>query len=146
MSDYNKRGGDDLQDRVSKRKDFKTIEKYCAYCGKKLERRFYSGCNKFEDMTCFKKRKYCDRMCMRKAFTNVGESNSNWSNTHSTARTINNLFLHKDRCEICGKSGKLDIHHIDENPNNNNIDNLMCLCRSCHMKIHRNESFKKEVI
>ena len=139
MSDNNKRGGDDMSDRVSKRKDFKTIEKYCAFCGKKLERKFYSGANKFEDFSVFNKRKYCNRVCMRKAFTNVGENKSNWSNTHSTARTINNLFLHKDKCEKCGKTGKLDIHHIDENPNNNNLENLMCLCRSCHMKAHRSK-------
>ena len=136
----------DMQDRKSKRRDFKTIEKYCEYCGKKLERRFYPNCNKFEDMACFKRRKYCDRVCMRKAFTHIGETTSNWSNTHYSARRINNLFLHKDKCELCGKTGKLDIHHIDENPNNNSLDNLMCLCRSCHMKIHRNESFKKEVM
>ena len=111
-----------MSDRVSKRKDSKTIEKCCAYCGKQI-----TNTNK----------KYCDRICMRKAFTHIGESNSNWSNTHSTARIINNLFLHKDKCEKCGKTGKLDIHHIDENPNNNNLENLMCLCRSCHMKIHR---------
>lgn len=119
-----------MQDRVSKRKDFKTIEKYCAYCGKQI-----TNTNK----------KYCDRICMRKAFTHIGESNSSWSNTHSTARIINNLFLHKDKCEKCGKTGKLDIHHIDENPNNNNLENLMCLCRSCHMKIHRPKPLCKVV-
>lgn len=134
-----------MSDRVSKRKDFKTIEKYCAFCGKKLERKFYSGANKFEDFSVFNKRKYCNRVCMRKAFTNVGENKSNWSNTHSTARTINNLFLRKDKCEKCGKTGKLDIHHIDENPNNNNLENLMCLCRSCHMKIHRPKPLCKVV-
>ena len=146
MSYHNSGKWNDMQDRKSKRKDFKTIEKYCKYCGKRLERRFYPKCNKFEDMGCFIRRKYCDRECMRKAFTHIGENNSNWSNTHYSARRINNLFLHKDKCELCGKTGKLDIHHIDENPNNNNLNNLMCLCRSCHMKIHRNESFKKEVM
>ena len=132
-----------MQDRVSKRKDFRTIEKYCAFCGKKLERRYFPGCNKFEDMKHFKQRKYCDRLCMRKAFTNVGNNNSNWSNTHSTARTINELFLHKNKCEICNKAEKLDIHHVDKNPNNNNAENLMCLCRSCHMKIHHPKSICK---
>ena len=40
-------------------------------------------------------------------------------------------------CQECGftqdKLGyKLSIHHIDYNKKNNNIDNLICLCKSCH--------------
>jgi hypothetical protein len=102
-----------------------------------MERKFFPKCAKYEDFSHFKTRKYCDRECMRKAFVNVGNNTSNWSNTHTSARIINEIFLHKNVCEKCGKDGRLDIHHIDENPNNNNLDNLMCLCRSCHTKIHR---------
>lgn len=47
------------------------------------------------------------------------------------------------RCSECGESqqSKLTVHHIDgngrgsESPNNND-DNLITLCRSCHAKIH----------
>ena len=121
MHYHNGRKWNDMQDREER------IIKLCAFCGKEIQ----------TNPAALKRRKYCSRLCMRKAFTNAGRNNANWSNTHSTARTINGLFLHKDKCEICGKEGKLDIHHIDENSNNNNLDNLMCLCRSCHMKIHR---------
>lgn len=50
------------------------------------------------------------------------------------ARTYrkNNLF-----CELCSMSEdekRLEIHHIDGNPHNNNENNLLCLCPSCHRK------------
>ena len=29
----------------------------------------------------------------------------------------------------------LQVHHIDENPENNDLENLIPLCASCHLKI-----------
>jgi len=40
-------------------------------------------------------------------------------------------------CEQCGKKEKLHVHHINENRNNNNIENLMILCCKCHMILHK---------
>lgn len=117
------------------RKDFITPEKYCDYCGRKMERKKFKS--KYEDKTAFMRRKYCNRECMRRAWINVGENTSTESNSRTTARRIYELFGNATRCEKCGKEGRLDIHHKDENPNNNNLENLMCVCRSCHMKIHR---------
>jgi len=48
-------------------------------------------------------------------------------------------------CLSCeGNSGNfiLCLHHIDEDKKNNNINNLVFVCRSCHAKIHNNEHFK----
>lgn len=40
-------------------------------------------------------------------------------------------------CQNCGKSNvTVAVHHIDCNPYNNSIDNLLVLCPSCHMKTH----------
>jgi len=44
-------------------------------------------------------------------------------------------------CQKCGKtsdSREFPVHHIDLNPKNNNLKNLITLCFSCHQKIHRN--------
>ncbi len=47
-------------------------------------------------------------------------------------------------CEICGakekkvKNSNLHVHHIDEDRDNNNLNNLMVLCSSCHKKVHMN--------
>lgn len=123
------------------RKDIKEAERYCKYCGKKLERKRFNG--RLEDFGVFTKRQYCNRECMKRDYLKVGETDANWSNAHASARNINKLILKKDHCEICGSKQNLDIHHIDGNWQNNNLDNLICLCRSCHMKTERNAESKE---
>ena len=124
------------------RKDIKELEKYCEYCGKQLERKRFNG--RLEDFTVFKNRKYCNRECMRKDWVKIGDNhNQSYSNAHTTARKINELILHKEVCELCGSDTNLDIHHIDGNWQNNNLDNLMCLCRSCHTRYERNKDKTK---
>ncbi len=133
-------GGDDRGVVVSDkpRKDIKDLEKYCEYCGNKLERKRFDG--RLEDFTVFSNRKYCNRECMRKDWLKIGDNhNQSYSNAHTTARKINELILHKEVCELCGSDTNLDIHHIDGNWQNNNLDNLMCLCRSCHTRYERNK-------
>lgn len=41
-------------------------------------------------------------------------------------------------CEQCGTSEDLHIHHIDEDPTNNELVNLRTLCRKHHTEAHRN--------
>lgn len=53
-------------------------------------------------------------------------------------------------CQECGREGAtinentgseviLTVHHIDENPGNNERENLICLCQGCHLAVHRGE-------
>ena len=42
----------------------------------------------------------------------------------------------ENKCSVCGKTEGLHIHHKDDNPKNNRIDNLTVLCGVCHKKIH----------
>jgi len=45
------------------------------------------------------------------------------------------------QCQICGKlenGRKLDVHHIDYIKENLNPDNLISLCKSCHMRSNTN--------
>ncbi len=39
------------------------------------------------------------------------------------------------QCAKCGYNF-LEIHHVDGNPSNDSIDNLIPLCKRCHVKIH----------
>lgn len=58
---------------------------------------------------------------------------------------IKQLCLERDRCKCieCGSSERLDVHHKDGNSwrkigrlANNNLENLITLCHSCHMNHH----------
>lgn len=43
------------------------------------------------------------------------------------------LFASDNTCCVCRERGKsLQIHHIDEDPNNNGFENLSALCLQCH--------------
>jgi hypothetical protein len=40
-------------------------------------------------------------------------------------------------CEACGRRGlKINVHHKDVCGLNNNLENLIVLCSSCHMRLH----------
>lgn len=118
-------------------------EKYCAYCGKQMHRvRFDSG--RLEDYRAFLRRKYCNRDCMKKAFVKVGVNDQLYRPAHHTASHLAYDILGKPRvCEKCGSTQSIDVHHIDGNYNNNTPENIMILCRSCHMKEHRPKSVCK---
>lgn len=41
-----------------------------------------------------------------------------------------------DSCELCSSTEALQIHHVDENRDNNTRGNLKTLCTSCHQRVH----------
>ena len=41
------------------------------------------------------------------------------------------------RCRKCGKAGRLEVHHVDHNPRNDALGNLVTWCVSCHVEHHR---------
>ena len=48
------------------------------------------------------------------------------------------------RCQICGKESTiLHVHHIDHNHNNNDIYNMLPLCKTCHINLHSGIQLKK---
>lgn len=119
-------------------------EKYCEYCGQKMHRvRFNSG--RLEDMTAFIRRKYCSRDCMRKAFIKKGEdTKQGYSTAHHSSRMLAYIILEKEyKCERCGSTRNVDVHHKDGNFSNNTPENLVVLCRSCHAKEHQHKSLCK---
>lgn len=116
-----------------------TPKKYCEFCGKKLERKRFSG--RLEDLKVFKNRKYCDKECMKKAFIKTNAEKQEYGPAHASARMImKNLKKTERKCEICGNTKNLDVHHIDKNFRNNSLENLMIVCRSCHLKLHKQKS------
>ena len=63
-----------------------------------------------------------------------------WVTVSRYVRELFNYF-----CARCGKDCRktkmpqlvLQVHHIDENPANNALENLIPLCASCHLKIEK---------
>ena len=63
-----------------------------------------------------------------------------WSTISRYVRELFNYY-----CSRCGQDCRnsanaemmLQVHHIDENPRNNTLENLIPLCASCHLKIER---------
>lgn len=124
--------------------------------------------------------KYCSRKCYGqdrsdwmkdKAFNPAYtvdftlENNPNWRGGKSFepyplgwTRTFKEQVRLRDKyqCVLCGKpevenNRRLDVHHIDYNKNNLQLDNLVSLCMSCHRQtnFHREKwqsHFDKEVM
>jgi len=55
------------------------------------------------------------------------------------------LNTQDSKCFCCNNTNDLCLHHIDENKQNSNFKNLIYVCRSCHMKIHNNKIYQKEM-
>ena len=58
-----------------------------------------------------------------------------------TRRIVKDIYNHE--CAFCGRKRWLDIHHIDHDPSNNELDNLMPLCILCHYWEHPNERMRE---
>jgi len=43
----------------------------------------------------------------------------------------------KNACQRCGNTEHLLIHHLDKNDKNQELNNLILLCSTCHLNLHR---------
>lgn len=81
---------------------------------------------------------YCSRSCAasnNNRIFKVGENHPSY-NGASYRNTAFAQYPHK--CIVCGYDEDeriLEVHHIDEDRKNNNIDNLCILCPNCHRKL-----------
>ena len=67
-----------------------------------------------------------------------GENNPNWQGGKNL--NFHRLKSRKDRigyCQECKEYKKLEVHHIDLNPDNDSLDNLSLICHKCHSIIHQ---------
>jgi len=56
-------------------------------------------------------------------------------------KRLERLKLDKFQCQVCGnRSGTLDVHHTTyQTLHNENINDLITVCRNCHTKLHQND-------
>ncbi len=102
--------------------------KHCARCGSLMTRIRMSG--RLEDMTVFKKKKYCNQGCMAAAMTGVIKVLNEKNSYRQSARA------RESSCVECGSKKSLHVHHVDQNPLNNSQSNLKTLCARCHKLTH----------
>jgi 5-methylcytosine-specific restriction endonuclease McrA len=69
----------------------------------------------------------------------------NWYHDKDRFNGVRDIILEIDKkqCQLCGTDKKLCVHHIDgsgytskKKNSNNDIENLITLCKSCHTKLH----------
>ena len=87
-----------------------------------------------------------------------GKGNPNWRGGISFElygtefnKKLKNKIIKRDNyiCQICGikeidLNERLTIHHIDYDKKNNNLNNLISLCRNCHGKTNFNREYWKQ--
>lgn len=92
----------------------------CEYCGKEFKKL----------KSKIKEHNFCSKICSNK-YKNLKTFNFNDGGNYR--RNAFTAYPHK--CAICGWNKDervLEVHHIDENRNNNQISNLVILCPICH--------------
>lgn len=124
--------------RSKKRKDvFEQIGnvKNCLVCGVE-----------FEVTQQHRRQKYCSKSCTKKAERIFGSKLETDLEYKNQIRFGGNKYkvLERDNytCQLCENTHQLVIHHKDnsgqcDNPNNE-MENLITLCRRCHINLHRN--------
>lgn len=96
----------------------------CDYCGKEFRKR-RTEIERTE-------RSYCSIQCRNRAL-----------NDARRVATLNNyrkiaFANYEHKCAVCGwneDSDILEVHHIDENREHNEVGNLIILCPICHRKL-----------
>lgn len=117
---------------LSKKTKYEIVEKVCPVCNKKFETQMRGD---------RREKKTCSHSCSNSYFRS-GKDNPNWKENSTQYRTKCFEF-HKKECVICGEYKIIEVHHIDENRDNNIPENLVPLCPTHHKYWH--SEYKEEV-
>ena len=120
---------------------YKHYEKECKWCGKKFD---VSASRKdrfnFCGLECYVRSR--EKYKNQKEFRRVARQYVIAKRGRNSSRNTRIIAFHhyKKECSVCGYEEYefcLDVHHKDENPDNNLVENLLVLCVFCHRKLHR---------
>lgn len=119
---------DASDNRFGKKKKFEVVCKSCDKPFNVIER---------EKLHPMKDQYFCSRVCAN----SVGGKAKALKYGYTQYRTIAAKY-HKEECVVCGVTDILDVHHLDENRENNDASNLVFLCPNDHYRLHRNNDEK----
>lgn len=107
----------------------------CAVCGKEIYKTPSQIAKSKSGLS------FCNKSCAC-SYNNTklrsGKNHPSWTGGKSSYDEIA-YKTYKKECSICkfDDENALEVHHIDEDRNNNDIDNLMILCANHHSLVHR---------
>lgn len=52
------------------------------------------------------------------------------------------LEIYGNSCMVCKAESYDEIHHLDKNPMNNHIQNIILICHTCHYWVHLYKDIK----
>ncbi len=83
-----------------------------------------------------------DEVRKNQSLSKQREKNPHWNGTSDRYKNFLELTSKCSKreivvCELCKETKKLEVHHIDENRENDDRNNLICICHPCHSKIHK---------
>ena len=110
----------------------------CAQCGKEILKQPHEIRNSKNGNV------FCSKSCAcsyNNSHFRIGENNPNWINGSFIKSKYAKIAYrtYYPECCICGCDDKdmLDVHHIDFNRDNSDVNNLIILCANHHAKVHR---------
>ena len=79
------------------------------------------------------------RQYVHQQLSGYGKLLQNLRTENGWYKAMNSAILERDgfKCRNCGGDKHLLVHHIDKNDNHNSLENLMTMCSTCHLKLHR---------
>ena len=86
--------------------------------------------------------KFCSRGCATKHRYIVNPGTAKGT-CNGRARKVYMKKFGTPSCSHCG-SVPADVHHLNEDVTDNRIENLIALCRSCHVAYHNHVSPKRK--
>jgi hypothetical protein len=95
-----------------------------------------------------REKKTCSYACSNTLFrSGVNNGNRKEPGTHTSRERLYRdpcFTRYEEKCVICDWDISVDVHHIDGNHDNNDIDNLIPLCANHHRMAHMSK-YKDEI-
>ena len=76
----------------------------------------------------------------KQAYAKMGSKNAQYTGYNDNYNTLRLMVSSAEitECSLCGSNKYLEVHHLDGDRDNDTLQNLSVICKSCHSCIHEN--------